>query len=192
MNNPSSIGQRAQCIHRFTKGPRMGQQCTTLVNRNNEPSTPLCAKHKRPTCTICLDTVLQGTGVVTRCKHVFHTTCLEQINNNSCPNCRAPLVPGMVVPTDAPTTLLSRPTGVVMIVAHFSDTESGSSSSDDNQDDQDDDDDDDDDPANRIDVNQNTTTPTRIPHEIFHEDIALIMHAVGGRERLIDILLEYF
>ena len=132
MNNQSYTTQGSKCIHSFTKGPRIGQQCTTRVNinRNNESSTPLCAKHARPTCSICLETVLQNTGVVTRCKHVFHTTCLEQVTNNSCPNCRAHLVSSKVVqPAEHPLVAVSnQPVGIVMLVTRLSDTDYGSSS----------------------------------------------------------------
>ena len=241
MDQPETDNRRQQCHHTYTKGPRAGQRCTTRVRAatidGSDHDTPLCSKHVRPTCSICLDVIMAGTSVTTRCKHVFHRECLARVNGNACPNCRGPLrrvqesVPdpfefnGINVPleirilrpavdmvreangatttttTTTTGTVLTElnlpsvpqpPPGTVMFVASFQrgedpDTQSdtdGSSDSDDERE-----------AARPREGPQgdDDRAPTYLPpHEAFHEDLRYLIGAVGGRERLISILLDYF
>lgn len=201
-----------RCAHVFTKGPRAGQRCKTRVRRPGEADeTPMCALHARPTCSICLDLVLAGTGVTTRCKHVFHRECLARVQADACPNCRAPLgtrrrrvqqAPDehpLLVPlqvrvmhpavvemaltnaeaaaraTTTTTTTAGPPPGAMMFVATLNggDTEPDDGSSSDDED-------------------RREVVTFRPPHEAFHEDLHYLIGAVGGRERLISILLDFF
>jgi len=42
-------------------------------------------------CPICYEKITKKTSTTTRCKHVFHKTCLQHWTkeNTSCPMCRA-------------------------------------------------------------------------------------------------------
>lgn len=241
MDQPETTTNRSQCHHTYTKGPRAGQRCTTRVRAatidGSDHDTPLCSKHVRPTCSICLDVIMAGTSVTTRCKHVFHRQCLACVNGNACPNCRGPLrrvqesvtnpfefnnyinVPlevrvlrpavdmfreangattttttGTVLTELNPPSVPQPPPGTVMFVASFrqgdddpdtqSDTD-GSSDSDDERE------------ATRPrDAQQgdDDRAPTYLQHHEYIrylEDIRYLIGAVGGRERLISMLLDY-
>lgn len=84
-------------------GPRRGQACgvgckSALGGRcaKHRPKPPAgCEAPVTDVCSICLDhvTVPGPGGVMTRCGHVYHSTCLGQVRTNKCPNCRGELVP---------------------------------------------------------------------------------------------------
>jgi hypothetical protein len=44
-------------------------------------------------CSICLETLCDKKRMtkITRCGHIFHVECLDQVDNNQCPNCRSKL-----------------------------------------------------------------------------------------------------
>jgi hypothetical protein len=44
-------------------------------------------------CAICLDIIDNQAKHITRCNHVFHKGCLEQVVTNCCPLCRSELTP---------------------------------------------------------------------------------------------------
>ena len=56
-------------------------------------------KKEDPTCPICLESLYNGKAVTvprnalngdTTCGHLMHFECLDQVNANTCPVCRAP------------------------------------------------------------------------------------------------------
>lgn len=40
-------------------------------------------------CSICLESICDNEISVLPCKHIFHKSCLDLINNNRCPLCRS-------------------------------------------------------------------------------------------------------
>jgi hypothetical protein len=68
------------------------------------PGTLCDTGKKMGDCPICYEEVTKGTSTTTRCKHVFHQTCLQRWmeENNTCPMCRATL-------KERPTTGQLRP-----------------------------------------------------------------------------------
>ena len=67
-----------------------GKPCTVRVKGKID----LCKRHcwQGEACSICLEPLGQRKGVTkTICNHYFHTYCLKQITNDSCPLCREEL-----------------------------------------------------------------------------------------------------
>lgn len=81
--------------------------CVMLIlswkNNNNKSTTTTivvipnkiaeCIENVSFECSICLNTITDNDFVLlTECQHRFHKTCIEQVYNKVCPNCRSNFV----------------------------------------------------------------------------------------------------
>lgn len=70
-----------------------GKPCTAVRKKENE----FCGRHlpfpDDQECPICYEMVTRKESQVLKCKHIFHTSCIQRwlgdMNKNSCPTCRA-------------------------------------------------------------------------------------------------------
>ena len=66
--------------------------CTGLTAKGAKcRRTSNCQWHVPIDCTICMDVIQPGTGLVTSCRHHFHENCLVTwfLESDVCPVCRA-------------------------------------------------------------------------------------------------------
>jgi len=84
------------------------------------PGTLCDTGKKMGDCPICYEEVTKGTSTTTRCKHVFHQTCLQRWMEEkpTCPMCRENIRPttGQIRPLTPP--LAREPIPITMIVHH--------------------------------------------------------------------------
>ena len=88
------------------------------------PGTLCDTGKKMGECPICYEEVTKGTSTITRCKHVFHKTCLQRWTEEktTCPMCRENIRPttGQLRPRQPPPLPTHQiPRRVIMALGTF-------------------------------------------------------------------------